>query len=192
MGKITPGEAGGFTYAGKAQEYQAAPSQAHRRSGICVGLLLTARIRRAALLPATLKRVVILPKHRQLFSQFIFVHLTPDIFRNLLLILSHRIIAAVSAVRLDVSNIVLRLRKYFASGNTSPTASSIPRHLSPTTSRTPSSPRLFSHWKKFCQLALSSFMPSCAPRTSRYPSSATPTATRIETFSYSPPQFRFK
>ena len=106
MGKITPGEAGGFTYAGKAQEYQAAPSQAHRRSGICVGLLLTARIRRAALLPATLKRVVILPKHRQLFSQFIFVHLTPDIFRNLLLILSHRIIAAVSAVRLDVSNIV--------------------------------------------------------------------------------------
>ena len=58
-------------------------------------------------------------------------------------------------------------RWYLASGNTSPTASSIPRHLSPTMSFTPSRPRLRSHWKKFTQLALSSFMPSAAPRTSR-------------------------
>ena len=61
-------------------------------------------------------------------------------------------------------------RWYLASGNTSPTASSIPRHLSPTMSFTPSRPRPFSHLKKLTQLALSSFIPSAAPSTSRYQS----------------------
>ena len=40
------------------------------------------------------------------------------------------------------------------------------------------------------QLALSSFIPSAAPRTSRKPSSFTAIATRMATFSYSPPQLR--
>ena len=40
-------------------------------------------------------------------------------------------------------------------------------HLSPTISLTPSRPRPRSHWKKLTQLALSSFMPSAAPKTSR-------------------------
>ena len=79
---------------------------------------------------------------------------------------------------------------YLASGNTSPTASSIPRHLSPTMSFTPSRPRPRSYWKKLTQLALSSFMPSAAPKTSRYPSSLTAIATRMATFSNSPPQLR--
>ena len=70
------------------------------------------------------------------------------------------------------------------------TASSIPMHLSPTMSFTPSKPRPRSHWKKLTQLALSSFMPSAAPKTSRKPSSFTAIATRIATFSYSPPQLR--
>ena len=43
-----------------------------------------------------------------------------------------------------------------ASENTSLTASSMPRHLSPTMSFTLSGPRLYSHWKKLTQLALSS------------------------------------
>ena len=79
---------------------------------------------------------------------------------------------------------------YLASGNTSPTASSIPMHLSPTMSFTPSKPRPRSHWKKLTQLALSSFMPSAAPKTSRKPSSFTAIATKTATFSYSPPQLR--
>ena len=67
---------------------------------------------------------------------------------------------------------------------------SIPMHLSPTMSFTPSKPRPRSHWKKLTQLALSSFMPSAAPKTSRKPSSFTAIATKIATFSYSPPQLR--
>ena len=63
MGKITPGEAGGFTYAGKAQEYQAAPSQAHAN---CTGLFPTALLR-AAPFPAAPKRAVIFSNHRQSF-----------------------------------------------------------------------------------------------------------------------------
>ena len=63
-------------------------------------------------------------------------------------------------------------------------------HLSPTTSFTPSKPRPRSHWKKLTQLALSSFMPSAAPKTSRKPSSFTAIATKTATFSYSPPQLR--
>ena len=47
-----------------------------------------------------------------------------------------------------------------------------------------------SHWKKLTQLALSSFIPSAAPKTSRKPSSFTAIATKIATFSYSPPQLR--
>ena len=47
-----------------------------------------------------------------------------------------------------------------------------------------------SHWKKLTQLALSSFIPSAAPKTSRYPSSFTAIATNMATFSYSPPQLR--
>ena len=62
--------------------------------------------------------------------------------------------------------------------------------LPPTTSLTPSKPRLRSHWKKLTQLALSSFIPSAAPKTSRYPSSFTAIATRMATFSNSLPQFR--
>lgn len=46
--------------------------------------------------------------------------------------------------------------------------------------------------KNSFQLSLSSFIPSAAPRTSRYPSSLTAMATRMATFSYSPPQFRFR
>ena len=69
-------------------------------------------------------------------------------------------------------------------------ASSIPMHLSPTMSFTPSSPRPRSHWKKLTQLALSSFMPSVAPETSRKPSSFTAIATKTATFSYSPLQLR--
>ena len=48
-------------------------------------------------------------------------------------------------------------------------------------------PRTRSHWKKLTQLALSSFMPSVVPKTSRNPSSFTAIATRIATFPYSPP-----
>ena len=44
--------------------------------------------------------------------------------------------------------------------------------------------------EKLTQLALSSFIPSAAPKTSRYPSSFTAIATRMATFSNSPPQFR--
>ena len=44
--------------------------------------------------------------------------------------------------------------------------------------------------EKLTQLALSSFIPSAAPRTSRYPSSLTAIATRMATFSNSPPQLR--
>ena len=43
---------------------------------------------------------------------------------------------------------------YLASGNTSPTASSIPMHLSPTMSFTPSKPRPRSHWKKLTPTGL--------------------------------------
>ena len=43
-------------------------------------------------------------------------------------------------------------------------------HLSPTMSFTPSKPRPRSQWKKLTQLALSSFIPSAAPKTSRKPS----------------------
>ena len=55
-------------------------------------------------------------------------------------------------------------------------------HLSPTMSFTPSKPRPRSHWKKLTQLALSSFMPSAAPKTSRKPSSFTAIATKTETW----------
>ena len=53
----------------------------------------------------------------------------------------------------------------------SPPSPSRCRHLSPTMSFTPSKPHPRSHWKKLTQLALSSFMPSAAPKTSRKPSS---------------------
>ena len=43
--------------------------------------------------------------------------------------------------------------------------------------------------RRFEQLILSSFMPSSAPSTSRYPFSYTAIATRIATFSYSPPDY---
>ena len=66
----------------------------------------------------------------------------------------------------------------------------MPRHLSPTMSFTPSRPRPRRHWKKLTQLALSYFMLSAAPRTSRYPSLFTAIATRTATFSNSPPQLR--
>ena len=45
---------------------RAKPSQAHGRSGLCVGLSLTARERRALFFLATLERVIVLPKHRHL------------------------------------------------------------------------------------------------------------------------------
>ena len=51
-------------------------------------------------------------------------------------------------------------------------------------------PRPRSRWKKPTQLALSSFIPSAAPRTSRNPSSFTAVAAGMATFSYSPPQLR--
>lgn len=44
--------------------------------------------------------------------------------------------------------------------------------------------------KEADQLPLSSFMPSAAPKTSRKPSPFTAIATKIATFSYSPPQLR--
>lgn len=49
-----------------------------------------------------------------------------------------------------------------------------------------------SHWKKPIQLALSSFIPSAAPKALRYPSSFTAIATRMATFSSSPPQLRLR
>lgn len=64
-------------------------------------------------------------------------------------------------VKVDCTPLVL------ASGNTSPTASGIPRHLPPTTNLTPPRPRPRGHWKKLNQLALSSFMPSAAPEAFR-------------------------
>ena len=100
------------------------------------------------------------------------------------------VLAEVDYIQLrDGTRLIVR---YLASGNTSPTASSIPKHLSPTMSLTPSRPLPRSHWKKLTQLALSSFMPSAAPKTSRYPSSFTAIATKTATFSYSPPQLRFR
>ena len=61
----------GGACAGKA----AALSQAHGRSGLCTGWLLTARERRAFLFLATLKRSIVLPKHRYSISRFLFVQL---------------------------------------------------------------------------------------------------------------------
>ena len=48
-------------------------------------------VQRAIPLLATLKRVVVFPKHRHLFAQSVFVQLMFDVFRNFLLVLSHRI-----------------------------------------------------------------------------------------------------
>lgn len=50
-----------------------------------------------------------------------------------------------------------------ASGITSPTASSLPT-LVPIMTFTPPRPRLQNHWKKFSQLALSSFIPQQRPK----------------------------
>ena len=67
----------------------AAPSQAYGRSGLCAGLLLAARERRAFLFLAALERDIVLPKHRHLISQLPFVQLVSDVLCNLLFVLPY-------------------------------------------------------------------------------------------------------
>lgn len=68
-------------------------------------------------------------------------------------------------------HIALKIDGALASENSSPTSSSIQKHLSPTISSPPSKPQPCSNWKMLTQLSLSSFMPSAAPKTSRHLSS---------------------
>ena len=65
-----------------------------------------------------------------------------------------------------------------------------PAHRSPTTSRTPLRLRSIMLLTNCSQLALSSFMPSATPTTSRWPVSSTPMATSTLTFSTDPPHVR--
>ena len=75
------GESRGFCMC-KSPKIPAAPSQAHRRSGICASLWLTARESRAFLFLAALERVIILAKHRHRISQRFFVKLAWGEFRR--------------------------------------------------------------------------------------------------------------
>ena len=75
---------------GQSRRMPAAPSQAHRRSGLCAGLSFSVRERRALLLLATLKRGVVLPKHRHRISQLLFVQLVSDVDCNLLFVLPYK------------------------------------------------------------------------------------------------------
>ena len=88
------------------------------------------------------------------------------------------------AVKVDGTPLVLGFGEYFSHGlqHTEALVSNDEFHTVQTRPR--------SHWKKLTQLDLSSFIPSAAPRTSRYPSSFTTIATRMATFSNSPPQLR--
>ena len=63
---MIPRQSRGICKGGQSPRMPAAPSQAHRRSGICAGLLLTARPRRAFLFLATLKRSIAFPTYRHL------------------------------------------------------------------------------------------------------------------------------
>ena len=81
-------------------------------------------------------------------------------------------------------------RWYLACGSISPTVATSPAHLSPTTSLTPFRPRSIMDRMNCSQLALSSFMPSATPMTSRWPVSSTPMATSTLTFSTDPPHER--
>ena len=83
------------------------------------------------------------------------------------------------AVEMHRAALVFGVRKHLAHGLQHPHALVADDELPPFR------PRPRSHWKKLTQLALSSFMPSAAPKTSRKPSSFTAIATRIATFSYS-------
>ena len=77
----------GFCMWVQSPRMAAAPSQAHRRSGLCAGLSFTARERRGFLFLAAPKRGVVLPKHRHLISQLLFVQLVSDVLCNLLFVL---------------------------------------------------------------------------------------------------------
>ena len=81
-------------------------------------------------------------------------------------------------------------RWYLASGSIEFTVATSPAHRSPTTSRTPLRPRSIRLLTNCSQLALSSFMPSATPTTSRWPVSSTPIATSTLTFSTDPPHVR--
>lgn len=81
-------------------------------------------------------------------------------------------------------------RWYPACGSISPTVATSPAHLSPTTSLTPFRPRSIMDRMNRSRLALSSFMPSATPMTSRWPVSSTPMATSTLTFSTDPPHER--
>ena len=74
-------------------------------------------------------------------------------------------------------------RWYFAFGNTSAIEPTMPAALSPTNMRAPRSSRDFSQDRKPRQRSLDSVKPSTQPMTSRYPSSFTPIAAIIATFS---------